>query len=101
MQKHFATNRVFTATMLALLLAGGCKQKDDSMADSAIDSGDAVGDAIPLDPAVTRELFLKWRSPRLGGSNPERLDNPVWAWLVRSRINAYQATQRFKGPSPM
>jgi mRNA-degrading endonuclease RelE of RelBE toxin-antitoxin system len=27
------------------------------------------------------------------------MTNPVWDWLVRSKLNAYQANQRFNGPS--
>ena len=55
------------------------------------------GDAPPIEPgpAVTPELFRVWRSPRLGAQNPERLTNPVWDWLVRSRASAYAASQRF------
>ena len=45
---------------------------------------------------VTPELFRIWRSPRFGAENPERLTNPVWDWLVRSRISAYGASQRFE-----
>lgn len=55
----------------------------------------------PPDPAVTPDLFREWRSPRFGRANPERMNNPVWEWLVKSRINAYQATQRMNGPSAM
>lgn len=55
----------------------------------------------PLDPAVTPDLFREWRSPRFGQSNPERMNNPVWEWLVRSRLNAFMATQRLNGPSAM
>lgn len=51
-----------------------------------------------MDPAVTPELFREWRSPRYGRTNPERMNNPVWEWLVRARINAYQATERLNGP---
>jgi hypothetical protein len=46
-------------------------------------------------PEVTPELFRVWRSPRTGAQNPERLTNPVWDWLVRSRASAYGASQRF------
>lgn len=49
-------------------------------------------------PPVTREQYLEWRSPRLGASNPQRLDNPVWEWLVRSGMNAYQANKAMDGP---
>jgi hypothetical protein len=48
---------------------------------------------------VSREEFLQWRSPRLGRANPERMDNPVWAWLVKSKLSAYQASDEFAGPS--
>lgn len=58
-------------------------------------------ESVPLDPAITRELFLQWRSPRFGTANPERMNNPVWEWLIKHRINAHQATQRLKGPSAM
>ena len=56
------------------------------------------GQELPIDPSVTRELFMKWRSPRLGSSNPELMNNPVWDWLVRSKLNAFQATRHFHGP---
>lgn len=66
------------------------------MPDSSVDAN-----SEPLDPAVTRELFLKWRTPRFGTANPERMDNSVWQWLIKSKLNAYQATQRLNGPSAM
>jgi hypothetical protein len=53
------------------------------------------------DPSITRELFLQWRSPRAGRANPERLNNPVWEWLVRSRLNAYSANEKFNGPDSL
>ena len=56
------------------------------------DSGAA---RIEPGPDVTPELFRVWRSPRLGAQNPERLTNPVWDWLVRSRISAYASSQHF------
>src|SRR5258708_2223735 len=61
-----------------------------------------MADPEPLvDPALKPELFMQWRTPRFGRANPERMNNPVWEWLIRSRLSAYQAGQRFKGPSPM
>jgi|SRR5271165_112727 len=57
----------------------------------------AINEELP----ITRELFLEWRSPRLGNANPSVLTNPVWQWLVRARMNAYQATQLFGGPSAL
>ena len=55
---------------------------------------------VPLDPAVTRKLFRAWRSPRFGRSNPERLNNPAWEWIIRSQLSAYGVNQRLNGPSP-
>jgi hypothetical protein len=46
-------------------------------------------------PLVTPALFASWRGPRFGASNPERLTNPVWEWLVRSELSAYSASQHF------
>ena len=59
------------------------------------DVDDAEPAPIEPGPEVTPELFQMWRSPRLGAQNPERLTNPVWEWLIRSRISAYGASQRF------
>jgi hypothetical protein len=53
------------------------------------------------DPAITRELFLQWRSPRAGRVNPERLNNPVWEWLIRTRLHAYTANEKFGGPDSL
>src|ERR1041384_3888345 len=101
MKTCFAIRWLALVAMLALLFAGGCKQKNDVMDDLAKGDSDDAGDMVPLDPSVTRELFLNWRSPRVGTSNPERMNNPVWEWLVKCRISAYQATERLKGPSAM
>ena len=51
------------------------------------------------DSSVTPELFRQWQSPRFGRSNPERMSNPVWEWLVRSGISAWSANEHFKGRS--
>lgn len=50
---------------------------------------------------ITPELFLEWRSPRRGVGNPSTLTNPVWEWLVRTRMNAYQAPKLLGGPSAL
>ena len=50
-------------------------------------------------PALGRAEFLAWRSPRLVGANPTRLDNPLWHWMVRTRWNAFRANELFGGPS--
>jgi len=46
-------------------------------------------------PLVTPALFAEWRAPRIGTSNPERLTNPVWEWLVQSELSAYAASRHF------
>lgn len=50
---------------------------------------------------VTRELFLRWRAPREGTANPESMTNPVWTWLVRSGLSAWEANDLLKGPESM
>ncbi len=50
---------------------------------------------VPMDPAVTLELFREWRAPRFGRTNPERMNNPVWEWLIRSKISAFSADEIF------
>ncbi len=92
--------RVAVVAILVLLLAGGCKQKDEVMSDSKMNFGGDAAESLTIDPAVTPELFLKWRAPRLGTSNPERMNNPVWEWLIKSRANAFVVNERLKGPSP-
>ena len=47
---------------------------------------------------VRRDEFLAQRSPRRGTANPERMAMPVWEWLVRTRLSAYEANQQFDGP---
>jgi hypothetical protein len=47
------------------------------------------------DASVTPDLFKAWRSPRFGQSNPECMNNPVWEWLVRTRLSAYWANEKF------
>lgn len=56
------------------------------------------GEDLPPDPSITPQMFAEWRKPRLGRTNPEQLNNPVWEWLIRSRVSAYRANEYFKGP---
>jgi len=46
---------------------------------------------------ITPEQFAEQRHPRRGNANPERMDMPVWEWLVRTGESAYQANERFGG----
>jgi len=80
---------------------GGRKRLDNArirLSKEPLDESEEARE-IPLDPVVTPELFREWRSPRFGQSNPERMNNPVWEWVIRSRLNAYMAAQRLLGPS--
>jgi hypothetical protein len=47
------------------------------------------------DPSVTDDAYLEWCSPRFGKTNPERLNNPLWEWLIRSGWSAYAVRHRF------
>jgi len=61
---------------------------------------DEEEEELPPPAEVTPGLFGKWRSPRFGNNNPERMDNPVWEWLIRSQVNAFRANELLAGPSP-
>ena len=50
--------------------------------------------------AITPEIVAKWWKPRFGSTNPERMNNPLWEWLVRTRVDAYEARIRFGYPCP-
>lgn len=53
-----------------------------------------------LPPAtIAPELFRKWRAATRGMGNPHPMTNPVWQWLVETRISAYEATDAFGGAS--
>jgi len=49
--------------------------------------------------AITGEIIAEWRGPRFGQDNPERMTNPLWDWLVRTRVTAFEAAERFGYPS--
>jgi hypothetical protein len=70
------------------------------MSEAPIDEEPSGRQATP-DPAVTPELFREWRSPRFGRTNPERMNNPVWEWLVKSRIDAFNANEKLDGPDSL
>jgi hypothetical protein len=72
------------------------------MPDPSDDSGPEPRDQNERpDRAITPELFREWRSPRFGRTNPERMNNPVWEWLVKSKLSAFNATEQLHGPSAM
>lgn len=49
-------------------------------------------------PRLTHEEFHRWRKARRGTANPEVMTNPLWQWLVESRLNAFAANKHFDGP---
>jgi hypothetical protein len=65
--------------------------------DDDLDEVDAA--KIDVDPLITPELFAQWRSPRFGRTNPERMNNPFWEWMIRTRLNAYLGNEKLGGPS--
>jgi hypothetical protein len=70
--------------------------------DEHLDADDEhpAADAPPAD--ITRDLFLVFRSPRPALRNPQRMTNPVWAWLARQpELSAWSANKKFDGPGSM
>lgn len=47
---------------------------------------------------VSKEEYLKFKHPRWGRSNPERLTNPFWTSMVKIGAGAGQARYRFSDP---
>lgn len=52
-------------------------------------------------PEVTKALYAKWRKVRRGNCHAEPMSNPVWDWLIRTRIAAYTANEHFGGPDSL
>lgn len=52
-----------------------------------------------INPTFGKDVFLEWRSPRRGISNPQRMDNPVWEWLIQTGESSYSLNDHFDGPS--
>jgi hypothetical protein len=48
-----------------------------------------------------RRSFLKQRAPRRGQVHPERMQMPVWEWLIREGISAYEINALMRGPDPI
>ncbi|UUZ49586.1 hypothetical protein LP420_04795 [Massilia sp. B-10] len=49
-------------------------------------------------PGFDLATFLAWRAPRAGTANPSRMDNPVWTWLVHTRLCGFRANEALEGP---
>ncbi len=71
------------------------------MSETPIPDDPGREEEIPIDPRVTPAMFREWRAPRFGTANPERMNNPVWEWLVRSELSAYHHNERLDGPKAM
>lgn len=48
---------------------------------------------------ITQATFSAWRSPAFGNANPQPMNNPLWEWLIETRLDAYSANEAFNGPS--
>ena len=48
---------------------------------------------------IAQATFATWRSPAFGNANPQPMNNPLWEWLIESRLDAYSANEAFNGPS--
>ncbi|SHH06465.1 hypothetical protein [Massilia sp. CF038] len=64
-----------------------------------LDEAEDEAQGIDVDPDFDLDTFLAWRAPRYGSANPTRMDNPVWTWLVRTRLCGFRANETFDGPS--
>ncbi|HEU0201131.1 MAG TPA: ankyrin repeat domain-containing protein [Burkholderiaceae bacterium] len=58
--------------------------------------GDADNDPLA---DIRADDFLRARTRRFGGRNPEPMDEPFWHAMIRAGVTGYAATQWFKGPS--
>jgi len=48
---------------------------------------------------IEKKEYLKWRSPRFGVSNPEKVESKVYEWLFTSKLNGYCSNEDMNGPS--
>jgi hypothetical protein len=87
--KHAGTRE----TALLLLEAGADPQDLTFEARRALLGYPADFDKDTL--VVSREDFLKDRSPRFGKRNPELMKAPFWEAMIRSGMQAYQGAQWF------
>ncbi|PUA30085.1 MAG: hypothetical protein B0W54_06040 [Cellvibrio sp. 79] len=46
-----------------------------------------------VDYGLSQELFEEWRKPREGTKNPTKANNPVWNWLIKTKLNAWAANR--------
>ncbi len=63
-----------------------------------VERDDDLEQGEDLAPEFDLDTFLAWRAPRPGTANPTRMDNPVWTWLVRTRLCGFRANEAMEGP---
>lgn len=63
-----------------------------------VERDDDLEQGEDLAPQFDLDTFLAWRAPRPGTANPTRMDNPVWTWLVRTRLCGFRANEAMEGP---
>jgi hypothetical protein len=88
------------AAALLLLLVGmfviSCDQKAAPKDQHDPSPQDFMSSDLKPPASITRKLFAEWRSPRRGVSQAERMDNPVWQWMLDGEIGTFSATEHFK-----
>ncbi len=91
-------NDASSAHVAQILLDAGADPKDLKHGAQRLFVGFA------LDPDVTyldntHAQFLAARTRVFGSRNPEKMDRPFWLAMIRSGVDAFTATEHFKGPS--
>lgn len=84
------------AMIRRLLAAGGDPADLSSAARRTLLGLDPEASDEPLRD-VSREEFERGRRPRTGRANPERIDEPFWAAMLRAGVSAYRARCWFVG----
>ena len=90
MAKYLLSSLLF---ILTPLLTNSCQPEESKERQQTTTTMDS--DLTPP-TAVTKDLFAQWRSARRGKQQAERMDNPVWEWMLREEVGTYSATQHFQ-----
>ena len=56
-----------------------------------------LGYDVGKEPDISREEYLKYKTPAFGKTNPELADNPFWRAMVRCGGEGSDATKKFNG----
>lgn len=88
------------AVVLLLLLVGmfvtSCDRKSSPKDQQDASTQNFMSSDLKPPVSITRQLFSEWRSPRRGASQAERMDNPVWQWMLEGEVGTFSATEHFK-----